>query len=283
MTTVKYIIYSDLDGTLLDHFTYETTAAIETLAQLEVANIPVVLNTSKTFAEVECIHNDLSLTAPFIVENGAAIYIPIDTFAHQPEGTEAIGNYWVKSFAKPISHWLTLLNEQASEYAEEFQGFSSMTEQKVVDITGLSLAEAKRAKTREFGEPILWLGAEAKKKAFVEHMLDLGAHVVQGGRFLHVSDFSDKGQALLWLTEQYHEDYQTHFDSPAVCTISLGDGENDSAMLEASDIAVQVRSPIHDYPNLSRQKVTLQTSLFGPEGWAEAINELLATQLTCES
>lgn len=282
MSTVKYTIYSDLDGTLLDHYTYQTTAVTHTLAQLAVANIPVILNTSKTFAEVEEIHQTLALTSPFIIENGAAVYIPMNTFAQQPADTEVIGNYWVKSFGLPIQHWLTLLAEQASEYSAYYQGFSSLSDAEIVEMTGLTLEEAAKAKQRQYGEPIKWLGDDLAKRSFVDHMLDLGANVVQGGRFLHVSDFCDKGQALHWLTEQYREDYQKHFDNPSMCTIALGDGENDTAMLEAADIAVQVKSPVHDYPNLSRQKMTIQTSLYGPEGWAEAIEELLSTQLKTE-
>lgn len=283
MNTIKYIIHSDLDGTLLDHYTYETTAATATLKQLAIADIPVILNTSKTFAEVESIHQNLTLTSPFIIENGAAVYIPIDTFAHQPEDTITIGNYWVKSFCKPVEHWLTLLTGQATEYAKLYRGFSSLSAAEIVDITGLTLPEAEQAKQRQFGEPIQWLGNESSKKAFIEHVLDLGANVVQGGRFLHVSDFCDKGQALLWLAEQYKEDYQTHFDNPAVCNIALGDGENDTAMLEAADIAVQVKSPVHAFPHLSRSKMTIKTTLYGPKGWAEAINELLSAQLTVEA
>ncbi|MCO4797949.1 MAG: HAD-IIB family hydrolase, partial [Colwelliaceae bacterium] len=73
MNKLKTLIFSDLDGTLLDHFTYQSTAANETIQQLKSANIPVILNTSKTFAEVKIILDELQLTTPFIIENGAAI------------------------------------------------------------------------------------------------------------------------------------------------------------------------------------------------------------------
>lgn len=279
MNTVNYIIYSDLDGTLLDHYTYSTAAADNTLKRLETANIPVILNTSKTFAEVEQIHQSLELTSPFIVENGAAIYIPKNTFADQPVGTTTTDKYWVKTFCKPITHWLNLLTEQANRFSTFYLGFSSLADTEIAKITGLTVAEAAKAKQRQFGEPIQWLGNDSTKQAFINHMLDLGANVVQGGRFLHVSDFCDKGQALLWLTTQYQEDYKIHFDNPSVCTIALGDGENDTAMLEAAEIAVQVKSPVHSFPTLSRQKMTVQTAKFGPEGWSMAIEDILSTQL----
>lgn len=273
------LIYSDLDGTLLDHFTYQSAAASQTLEQLKNANIPVILNTSKTFAELEIINNELNLNAPFIIENGAAIYIPINTFKKQPKDTIAIGNYWMKSFCLPRLYWLKLLSENTKEFNNCYRGFSSISASTLCKITGLNLDEAKRAKQRQYGEPILWLGNEATKKRFIEHLVDLGANVVQGGRFIHVGGYCDKGQALIWLTEQY----RNNFNNPSISTIALGDGENDVPMLEAADVAVQIRSPVHNFPTLYRQFKTAQTTLYGPEGWAEAIQDLLAKQLYSHS
>tara|TARA_R110001592_G_scaffold186150_12_gene430454 strand:- start:312 stop:1160 length:849 start_codon:yes stop_codon:yes gene_type:complete len=279
MSSLRTLVFSDLDGTLLDHFTYQSKPADKTLAQLKCANIPVILNTSKTLAELAIIHRELKLDTPFIIENGAAIYIPIATFSAQPADTEIVGDYWVKSFCLPRQHWLTLLAEQTDEFKKYYQGFSTMSAADLTEITGLSLTEAKRAQQRQYGEPIQWFGDEVSKNSFIEHLIDLGANVVQGGRFIHVGGYCDKGQALIWLTEQYRE----NFNNPAILTIALGDGENDSPMLEAADIAVQIRSPVHNFPKLYRQFKTTRTQDYGPEGWAQALQTLLAKQLLSSS
>jgi mannosyl-3-phosphoglycerate phosphatase len=275
MINKKPIIFSDLDGTLLDHYSYKSTAADPTLQELQRANIPVILNTSKTLAELEVIKSELKLNTPFIIENGAAVYIPKNTFATQPEDTKVEGNYWVKSFCLPRKHWLDLINENSSDFSQYYRGFSMLSVAELSQITGLDLAQAERAKERQYGEPIQWLGDEATKAAFIAHLVELGANVVHGGRFIHVGGFCDKGQALIWLTEQYRE----HYSNSSVYTIALGDGENDTPMLDAADIAVQVRSPVHDFPPLYREYKTSQTQLYGPEGWAKSIQQLLAEQI----
>ena len=275
MNSKKPIIFSDLDGTLLDHYSYKSTAADATLQQLQQAKIPVILNTSKTLAELEVIKTELKLDTPFIIENGAAVYIPKNPFDIQPKDTESIGDYWVKSFCLPSKHWLDLLTEHSHDFKQYYRGFSSLSAEELGQITGLDLAQAARAKQRQYGEPIQWLGDKETKKAFISHLVELGANVVHGGRFIHVGGFCDKGQALIWLTEQYRE----HYNNFSVYTLALGDGENDTPMLDAADIAVQIRSPVHDFPALYRKYQTSQTKLYGPEGWAESIQHLLAEQI----
>jgi len=76
MTCPRLIVFSDLDGTLLDHETYQFDAAQPALDLLKQHGIPLILNSSKTRAEITAIRDQLQNTAPFIIENGAAVIIP---------------------------------------------------------------------------------------------------------------------------------------------------------------------------------------------------------------
>ena len=71
-----YIVFTDLDGTLVDHDTYSYEAAKPALAALREQSVPLIFCTSKTRAELEEYVNELDIAHPFISENGGAIFIP---------------------------------------------------------------------------------------------------------------------------------------------------------------------------------------------------------------
>ena len=69
------IVYTDLDGSLLDGTTYSYEPATPALAALREQGIPLVLVSSKTRAEMEPLRQRLDHRDPFIVENGGAVAV----------------------------------------------------------------------------------------------------------------------------------------------------------------------------------------------------------------
>ncbi len=272
MIAKQTIIFTDLDGTLLDHSTYSTNAAKPMLAALEHENIPVVATTSKTSYEVVELYQKLGLSTPFIIENGAAVYIPKNYFKWQPKETKAVGNYWVKSFADDRQSYIDKLHLLADKYAGCYRSFSEFSAEQLADITGLTVPAAKLANLRQFSEPVQWLSDEKTKTNFIKDLQALDVHVLQGGRFIHLSGQCDKGKALSWLASEY----QNQLNLSSITTIALGDSGNDIAMLEAADIAVLIKSPVHSYPKLSEAASFIyQTKGLGPVGWTESLSFIL--------
>ena len=71
---MSIIFMTDLDGTLLGHDDFSCGAIREDLLGLIRQDIKVVLNSSKTKAEIDLFCESLGVRLPFICENGAAFF-----------------------------------------------------------------------------------------------------------------------------------------------------------------------------------------------------------------
>jgi mannosyl-3-phosphoglycerate phosphatase len=269
------LVFTDLDGSLLDHHSYSYAAAVPALEQLARRSIPVVPVSSKTRSEIAHLRQSLGNEHPYIVENGAAVLIPVNYFAQQPAGTVVRDECWVKEFSAPRSRWLELLESLQQTYPGEFTSFFRAGVEGITSMTGLSPAAAELANNRQYSEPVQWLGDEQRKARFVAELESSGAHALQGGRFLTVAGSCDKGRALAWLRAAY----QQALDVEKVRDLAIGDSGNDVAMLEAAETALVIRSPASEFPKLNRTQGVIYSRSFGPEGWAEGVEQWL-TQLT---
>lgn len=267
------LIFTDLDGTLLDHDSYSSRLAYPALAYCQMLEIPVIPTTSKTFAELLPIRSALNLDGPFIVENGAAVYIPKKLGMQFTPALEDKGYYWCYSMAPKRAKWIEIIQRLSTDFAGEFTHFSAMKTPEIVTATGLTYPQAQLAKQREYGEPVLWLSTEQRKIEFIEAAILMGASPIEGGRFIHINGSSDKATAMQWL----HQQYEQHFNNKRFVTVALGDGPNDTTMLNNATYAAQIRSPAHDFPLLTRneKQAAYQSKLPGPAGW----NEYITTQL----
>jgi mannosyl-3-phosphoglycerate phosphatase len=273
------LIFTDLDGSLLDHDNYSFAPVAQLLNHLEMEYIPVIPTTSKTFAEVRRLRVKLNNHHPFIVENGAAIAIPVNYFPSMPKDCYEKSGFWILANSQPRDHWNTLLEENSQEFDGEFETFSSIYKTKgaegIQEITGLSLDQAELSNQRDFSEPIHWVGSEQRKQAFIKKLTAAGGTLLQGGRFLALGGQVDKGSALLQLTKLYQK-----FTSLAEFhTLAIGDSGNDVSMLEAATSAIIIRSKTHAAPNLSRDKNLTKSTAFGPQGWAESVSFWLTDSL----
>jgi len=267
--TLQPIIFTDLDGTLLDHTDYNTSNVSELLQQLQSAHIPVVFNTSKTFCEVAEIKNELSIQQPFIVENGAAVYIPENYFELKPIGCKKIGEYWCFALAKPLSSLLSDLESLDTQYKTHYKLFSNLTSEQISELTGLTDAQAKRAQTRDYSDPLYWYGNDDLLNTFVQDVKALGYDIKIGGRFIHIAKNTDKSAAQQWLVKQFTH----HFRKP-LTVIALGDSDNDKQMLEQANIAIIIANPASKKPvKLSHNKARYSQSP-APLGWIEEITSL---------
>jgi mannosyl-3-phosphoglycerate phosphatase family protein len=265
------LIFTDMDGSLLCHDSYSHEAANATLLKLQEMGIAVIPTTSKTKAELLHLRAALNNAHPFIAENGAAVFIPVDYFEQQPLDTEHMGDFWVKKFVDERHYWQSLISRISSVDADKFTIFAKLTTVQISELTGLNEDDALRASYRHYSEPIVWKGNDDEKELFISELKIMGANVLQGGRFLHVSGQCDKGLALTWLSSVY----EIQQDQCKFKTVAIGDSHNDIAMLETADIALLVRSPAHKLPDVHREANTYISPGFAPKGWAEGVETIL--------
>ena len=259
-----------MDGTLLDHYTYEFTPIQELLMDLKEHHIPIIPITSKTCAEMDYYCNQLGLVHGYGAENGAIVKIENPKFAIKQINYNQNETHKIqRSFAKPASHWRKLISKIRGEL--KFSTFNELSDSEVAALTGLSIPMARLARTREFGEVIHWQDTEKNLDQFKRSLERNGACLFQGGRFLHVTGDADKGMAMNWIVNHYSQ----VLDIKPV-TIVAGDSKNDIPMLSRADVAVVVRSPVHPPPvwsqsiNNKQQKVITTVST-GPAGWKDGM------------
>lgn len=246
-----WLVFTDLDGTLLDHDTYDWSPARPALEALGKAGISVIPISSKTLAELEPLCKSLGLEGPKIAETGAVISYPGEAPKIEPPGYAEIRSTLLGLRAR--SRW-------------KFKGFGDMEVAEVSRITGLRAEEAARAVQRLATEPILWQDSEESLNRFVEALESGGLCVQRGGRFLHVTGSIDKGRALRAVAARL---------SPKAKTIALGDSPNDRAMLLAADVPIVVQSKHSGHMPLPERPNATRTALPGPAGWNRAIIDLL--------
>lgn len=254
------LIFTDLDGTLLNHSDYSFAAAQSALDLIKQSGIPLIINSSKTASEIFPIQQSLDIRHPFICENGAAVYMP----------TDAAEGWRCEAFSWPREHCLATLQQLRDDFGFRFTGFNDCSVTEIMHLTGLPRDNASQAMQRGFTEPILWQDSAARWLQFQQQLQARNLSYLQGGRFVCImADTAiSKGQAMAWLTRRYR-------NQAKVITIALGDSPNDQAMLNAADIAVVIQSEQANAVQLDRPQRILRTSQPGAQGWQWAIDKLL--------
>lgn len=264
------IIFSDLDGTLLDS-RYSFKKAQTAIKLVKEKNIPLILCSSKTRTEIEHCRKKLENNHPFISENGGGIFLPKGHFKFQITKSrfriEDEGEYLLIKLGASYDALRTALDELRYE-GFNVRGFGDMTAREVAELTGLKISDVRMARKRDFDEPFIFEGDSKGIKKLKQRIKLKGFNYTEG-EFFHIMGDSDKGRAVEIMKKLYLKQFGK------IMTIALGDSPNDIEMLEKVDYPVVVQKKDGSYDRRIRVKNLIKAEGIGPEGWNRAVIELV--------
>lgn len=270
----RWLVVTDLDGTLLDH-AYDFSAAAPLLRRLEQQGVPVVPCTSKTAEEVEQFQAAAGLSSPYIVENGGAIHFPHPEgwLLHIPHHPTPGGGV-VAPLGWPSQRLRPLLDSLAADLGSRFLALEDLSREELMARTGLSPEGAALAARRRWSVPFV-LAEDQDQAVAIEAVESLaaarGLKVLQGNRFAHlIAPGSDKGLALAALRRA---------DPRRRAVLALGDSPNDTALLDGADQAVVIPGVNGPHPRLQAAIAAGDYQLASAShavGWADAVATWLA-------
>ncbi len=285
---MKLLIFTDLDGTLLDFDSYEPGPAAAAVALCRQAEVPVIPATSKTAVEVIRLRESLSLESPFIVENGATLWLP-DSHEYTPVLKElALVEGWTVAEERGYHKIIfgvrrPLLYKQlvaiSGELGVAVRPFSQMSDEDIAAETGLSVEMAREVNQREYSEPFLpgpvndELSTAERytlRDRFRDHAIGSGLNCLLGGRFFHLVGNHSKGTTARFVIDGFRAASGSRWASMA-----LGDAPNDFDLLREVDHPVLVRRPDGSHAPGVELPHLMTTDGIGPAGWHEAVSARL--------
>jgi len=251
-------VVSDVDGTLMDH-SYDLNPAKETIKTLQKLTIPVILCTSKTAAEVNVIRNELNLTDPYIVENGAAIY---------GESLEKVNGKII--LGKKYEILEEILNYISKDIDYKLIPLNNLSDKEATELTGLKGNSLTLMRDRHWSMPFL------NPPSFLEERINIcckkfKVDIFKGNRMSHLlSTNSNKGKAINALKK--------YSNNQNIRIIGLGDSPNDLPLLLNSDIRIVIPGLNGPNLNLLDQLKDLEFTIASEPngyGWKNEITKLL--------
>jgi mannosyl-3-phosphoglycerate phosphatase len=265
----NYIIFTDLDGTLLDHNTYKYSEALPALGLIKEQSIPLILTSSKTKVEMQGYQKSMRIEEfPFIVENGSAVYSSIDYFQND-QNKEQTKNYDCYKLGKSYSEIVKIIENISAKFNYKILGFHNTDKNEIIKRTQLSSEAVTMAMQRDFSMPLFY--DDNAKEILLDQIKSYNLKILFGGRFMHILGNTDKGKALNLVKKEYINMY----GSDSFKIIAIGDTLNDVAMLKNADIKILVKRYDNNYDERVQIDNLIYSPYIGPKGWNHSLLDIL--------
>ena len=253
----QIIIFTDLDGSLLDKDTFEFNEIEDYFRELISKGIKIIPNSSKTEAELLDFNEQNNLDLSFIAENGSSIHRLNKIHQNLPDKIiisrtiDEIRNIYEENISLDFKNKITHILELEIE-----------KQQKILE---LPLDKVKLAIKRDHSIPIQFNGTEIEKNEFIKIMNNSGLTIQTGGRIMNICDNVNKSKAMSKTMELINKEIDNE-----IITIGVGDNQNDIDMLKHSDYPCLVKNNSFDSSLLNIDNLIKSTEP-SPRGWADVI------------
>jgi len=264
---VKSILFTDLDGSLLDPQSYSYEGSQEAIRWLKERQIPIVFCSAKTRAEQEVYRKALGISDPFIVEEGGAILIPRGYFPFSLQPQRWIDEYAVVELGLPYKQIRAVLARLKGEFRGEIKTFGDLRAEEIAHDSGLSLEMARLAQQREYTETLKFEGLEEEVRRFLRRVEEKGLSWSRGERYYRVRGKADKGEATRVLLDLFKKAFGQ------VRSIAIGNSLSDEPMLRVVDCPILLQEPDGGWASVDISGLH-RLEGFGPAGWTRAIKAL---------
>ena len=233
---MSLIIFTNLDILLppLEEQNYESVISV--IHELKHKNIPLILITNNTRAEITSLSQKIGLNDPLIVEHGSGIFIPQDKHQLITSETTKVDNYHLYQLGCTYTEARAALKAVQEEIGKILRGFGDLDEEDIQPLMGSSLVMARRAKAREFSEYFLTpsrIAVQELRQVATEY----GFKIIFGDRLsLIMGQEADPKKAVQWLIQNYQTVSQDKL-------VPVGLGQIDENVAEPLDSLTLVDVP----------------------------------------
>lgn len=196
------VVFADLEDSSVDHARNSWEAARPAFERLRERKMRCVLVTARTRAEVLHWLGPAKITHPFVVENGAAAFIPRDYFNFVVPGAVPRDGFDVLEWGRPYVEVTTGLRAAARLSGCPVRGFHDLSPEQIAALCNLTVEEARVASAREYEEPFQVLNDD-RAGALAATIHHLGFCSRRAGRFWRISGCHDSMHAVDELTKLY--------------------------------------------------------------------------------
>ena len=265
MKSSQILIFTDLDGSLLDHNNFEFREIQNFILKCIKNGIKIIPNTSKTKIEIQLFIDQLGQNLPFIVENGAAIHNL--NLIHSKIKTNENSLVFSRSLSEILKQFKKNI---PMDFQKRCMFLKDMTSTEQMKILGLNKKYLPFALNRDYSMPLVFDGSREIINEFTRHLKKIGMKLHEGGRIYNICDDCSKGKAMTTLIEMLKNELKCK-----TYTIVVGDSPNDISMLNVCDQPCVI--PLPNRKNLSflKDQKLIRATQTAPKGWEEVVRASL--------